>query len=325
MMRNHPQFRAWLALGAVCFFWGTTYLGIRVALETLPPATLVAIRYLISGSVLLGAAFAIRVHIPKGRELWLTALFGCIILGIGNGALAFTEQWIPSGLAAMFVTTSPFWMVGLEAALPGGQRLHGPTIGGMLVGLMGTLLLVAPGALANGFSGPVWKGFVVLQLGCCAWSFGSILQRRHVTKAHPVVSGAVQQLATGIVYIPVAWLIPHAPVHWTWRGVSAVAYLVVFGSLIGYSAYIYALEHLPVSAVTLYNYVNPVVAVVLGYLFYREKFGLIEVAGMLVIFAGVALVKRYGARAAPEADLVLETLEPATVPPQRSGVDRETR
>jgi drug/metabolite transporter (DMT)-like permease len=301
-MRDHPQFRAWLALAAVCFFWGTTYLGIRVALETMPPATLVATRYLISGSVLLGAAFAVGAHVSKGRELWLTALFGAIILGIGNGALAFTEQWIPSGLAAMFVTTSPFWMVGLEAALPGGQRLHGPTIGGMLVGLTGTLLLIAPGAIANGFGGPVWKGFLVLQFGCGAWSLGSILQRRHTTKAHPVVSGAIQQLATGIVYIPAAFLLPHAPVHWTWRGVGAVAYLVVFGSLIGYSAYIYALEHLPVSAVTLYNYVNPVVAVLLGYLVYRERFGLVEVLGMLIIFAGVALVKRYSVRLAAAAE-----------------------
>lgn len=287
----------------MCFFWGTTYQGIRVALETLPPATLVAMRYLISGGVLLGAAFAVRAHIPKGRELWLTALFGSIILGIGNGALAFTEQWIPSGLAAMFVTTSPFWMVGLEAALPGGQRLHPPTIGGMLVGLVGTLFLVAPGALANGFSGPVWKGFLVLQFGCAAWSFGSILQRRHVTKAHPVVSGAVQQLATGILFIPVAWLLPHSLVHWTWRGAAAAGYLVVFGSLVGYSAYIYALGPLPVSAVTLYNYVNPVVAVVLGYLFYRERFGWIEVAGMLIIFAGVALVKRFSIRAASQVEI----------------------
>lgn len=288
--------RAWLALAAVCFFWGTTYLGIRVALETLPPASLVAIRYLISGSVLLGAAFAAKAHIPSGRELWFTALFGAIILGIGNGALAFTEQWIPSGLAAMFVTVAPFWMVGLEAALPGGQRLHAPTLGGMLVGLAGTLLLVAPSAIANRFGGPVWKGFLVLQLGCCGWSLGSILQRRHTTKAHPVVSGAVQQLATGIVFVPIALLLPHAPIHWTWRGISAVAYLVVFGSLIGYSSYIYALEHLPVSVVTLYNYINPVVAVALGYLFYREPFGWLEVAAMLVIFAGVALVKRFSVR-----------------------------
>jgi len=308
MMRNHPQFRAWLALAAVCFFWGTTYLGIRIALETLPPSTLVAIRYLVSGSVLLGAAFAVRAHIPTGPELWLTALFGAIILGIGNGALAFTEQWIPSGLAAMFVTLSPFWMVGIEAAMSGGQRLHGPTIGGMLVGLAGTLLLVAPGAIADGFSGPVWKGFLVLQLGCCAWSLGSILQRRHVTQAHPVVSGAVQQLATGIVFVPIALLMPHTPVHWTWRGIAAVGYLIVFGSLIGYSAYIYALEHLPLSAVTLYNYVNPVVAVVLGYLVFGERFGLVEMVGMLIIFVGVALVKRYSSHTPAQVDeICLET------------------
>ncbi len=199
--------------------------------------------------------------------------------------------------------------------MPGGQRLHGPTIAGMLVGLAGTLLLIAPGAIANGFAGPVWKGFVVLQFGCAAWSLGSILQRRYTTQAHPVVSGAVQQLATGIVFLPIAILLPHAPIHWTGRGIAAIAYLIVFGSLIGYSAYIYALEHLPVSAVTLYNYINPVVAVVLGYLFYREQFGWLEVAAMLIIFAGVALVKRFSAHATPRPDI------PAEPPPASLDVE----
>jgi drug/metabolite transporter (DMT)-like permease len=296
MLRAHSQFRAYLALAAVCFFWGTTYIGIRMALESFSPDRLVCLRYLVSGAILLGAALIAKAHLPSGRELLLTGLFGAIILGIGNGCLAYAEVLIPSGLAALFVTTSPFWMVGLEAAIPGGERLHGPTIAGMLVGLVGTLMLVAPSAIHNHFGGPVLKGFLVLQLGCCGWSLGSILQRRHKTRAHPIVSGAIQQAATGLVYLLPVFAMRHDPVRWSYRGAGAVIYLVIFGSIVGYSAYIYVLEKLPVSVVTIYNYVNPIVAVLLGWLIYRESVGIREIAAMCVIFLGVALVKRYSAR-----------------------------
>jgi drug/metabolite transporter (DMT)-like permease len=292
-LRSHPQFFAYLALLAVCFFWGTTYLGIRIALESLSPTVLVSTRYLLSGAILLIVCYFSGAYIPRGRELLGTALFGVIILGIGNGCLAFAEQWVPSGLAAMFITTSPFWMLGIEAALPGGTRLHGPTILAMLVGLFGTLLLVAPAATASGFGGPILKGFLVLQFGCAGWSLGSILQRRHTTKAHPIVSGAVQQFATGLVYIVPAFLIHPEPIRWTGRGMSAVFYLVTFGSIVGYSAYIYALQNLPVSVVSLYNYVNPIVAGLLGFLVFREPFGLRELIAMAIIFLGIALVKRF--------------------------------
>jgi drug/metabolite transporter (DMT)-like permease len=268
-----------------------------MALETFPPATLVSYRYILSGAILLAASFAARVHIPSGKELLWTAVFGVIIIGLGNGCLAFAELIIPSGLAALFITTSPFWMVGVEALVPGGDRLHGPTIAGMLVGLTGTLLLVAPSALHSGLNGPVLKGFLMLQLGCCGWAIGSILQRRYTTKAHPVVSGAVQQLATGLVFLVPSLALKTEPVHWNARGVGAMLYLVTFGSIIGYSGYIYALNSLPVSVVSIYNYVNPIIALLLGRLFYSEPIGWREVFAMAVIFTGVTLVKRYGSSA----------------------------
>lgn len=268
-----------------------------MALENFPPAMLVSIRYILSGAILLGAAIAARVHLPSGKELLFTALFGVIIIGLGNGCLAFAELIIPSGLAALFITTSPFWMVGIEALIPGGDRLHGPTIAGMLVGLSGTLLLVAPSALQSGLSGPVLKGFLLLQIGCCGWAIGSILQRRHTTKAHPVVSGAVQQLATGLVFLIPTVAMKSEPVHWTPRGIGALIYLVTFGSIVGYSAYLYALHSLPVSVVSIYNYVNPIIAVLLGWLFYREQIGWRELVAMVIIFAGVTIVKRYGGHA----------------------------
>ena len=291
-MRSNPHFKAYVALGAVCFFWGTTYLGIRMALETFPPAMLMGVRYTISGAILLGAAFATKAHIPSGRDLLRTAVFGVIIIGLGTGCLAFAETMIPSGLAALFVTTSPFWLIGIEALVPGGDRLHGPTIAGMLIGLCGTFLLVAPSAIQSGEGGPVLKAFLLLQLGCCGWSAGSILQRWHQTKAHPVVSGAVQQLATGLVFLIPALTLKTEPLRWSARGAGAIIYLVIFGSIIGYSAYIYVLNALPVSMISIYNYINPLIAVLLGWLIYREQIGPRELIAMVVIFIGVAIVKR---------------------------------
>lgn len=291
-LRSHPHARAYLALAAVCLFWGTTYLGIRMALEGLPPLTLVCIRYILSGGILLAAAFFSGAHLPTGRELVFTALFGLMILGAGNGCLVFAELLIPSGTAALFVTTSPFWMVGIEALLPGGERLHLPTVMGMLAGFAGALLLITPGVAMHGFGGPVLKAFLLLQVGCSSWSLGSILQRRYQTRAHAVVGGAVQQLATGLVFLAPALLVKTAPLRWSARSAGALLYLVVFGSLVGYSAYVYALERLPVSVVSLYNYICPIVAVLLGWLFYREPVGWREGVAMLIIFAGVTLVKR---------------------------------
>jgi drug/metabolite transporter (DMT)-like permease len=299
-LQRHPQFQAYLALAAVCFFWGTTYLGIRIADETIDPAVLMCLRYSISGIILLVAAYFMKAHLPSGRELWYTALYGVVIIGAGTGCLVYAEQWVPSGLAAVFITLSPFWMIGIDALIPGGERLHAPTILAMLVGLAGTTLLVAPEIIREGVGGPLLRGFIVLQIGAAGWSLGSMLQRRHQTKAHPVVSGAVQQLATGLAFaVPALFTRPH-PSAWSARSIGAVAYLIVFGSIVGYSAYIIALERLPVSVVSIYNYINPVIAVFLGWLFFREHIGLQEIVAMLVIFSGVALVKRYSRPPAPK-------------------------
>jgi drug/metabolite transporter (DMT)-like permease len=212
---------------------------------------------------------------------------------VGNGALVFTELLIPSGMAGLIITTQPFWMVGFEALLPGGERLHAPTIGGMAIGLLGASLLFTPDVGAHGIDRNVLHGFLLLQFGLAGWSFGSIYQRRKAGKAHPVIAGAVQQLAAGLVLAPFALAIPDHPIHWSARGVGALLYLVCFGSIVGYSAYVYAMDRLPVAIVSVYPYVNAVVAVTLGWLFYREPFGRREALAMAIIFAGVAIVKRY--------------------------------
>ena len=270
-------------------------MGIRVALESFPPALLLGLRFTLSGSVLLLAGRALKMTIPTGAELRRTVFCGFMTLGIGTGCLCLSEQWIPSGLAALFVTTAPFWMIGIDAIVPGGDRFHKPVLWGMMIGLAGTLLLVAPIGGAGGVEmsrGKVALGFVTLQIGNLGWCFGSIWQKRSTTMAHPVMSGAVQQMVVGAAFLIPSLLLQGSEAHWDLQGAGAILYLATFGSIIGYSAFLYALDTMPVALVTTYNYVNPAVAVVLGWLFYREPLGARELAAMLVIFLGVAVVRR---------------------------------
>ena len=171
----------------------------------------------------------------------------------------------------------------------------------MLVGLAGAALLLSSDVAGTSFGGGLLRGFLLLQLGNACWSFGSLYQRRQTTPAHPIVTGAFQQLAAGLAFLPAALLVPAHPVRWSVRGVTALVYLIIFGSIVGYSAYVYALSHLSVAVVSIYPYGNPVVAVFLGWIFYREPFGLREAAAMAIIFAGVLLVKRSAPGARPAA------------------------
>jgi drug/metabolite transporter (DMT)-like permease len=233
------------------------------------------------------------LYLPRGRELATACISGFLTLGVGNGALVFAEVLVPSGIASLIISISPFWMVAAEALLPGGERLHAPTLGGMAVGLAGAALLFTPDPDTHGINRALLTGFLILQVGMVGWSFGSIYQRRKSGKAHPVVAGGVQQLAAALILLPFSLLIPQPSLHWSVRGVSALGYLVVFGSLVGYSAYVYAMDRLPVAIVSIYPYANAVVAVFLGWLFYREPFGPRELVAMAIIFAGVAVVKKY--------------------------------
>lgn len=282
----------------MCLVWGTTYLGIRMGLEMFPPLVLIGIRYTSGGAVLLALARARGMVMPRGRELFTACWTSMLTLGIGNGALVFAELWIPSGTASLILTMTPFWMVGVEALLPGGEPLHAPTLGGMAVGLAGAALLFTPGGGTRPVS--LLGGFLLLQFCMAGWSFGSLLQRRRPGKAHSVVVAGVQMLVNGLTAGACALVIPEHPIRWETRSVVAIVYLIVFGSILGYAAYVYMLDRLSVALASVYTYVNVVVAMALGWLVYREPFGWRETAAMLVLFAGVGAVKRYSAKARPE-------------------------
>ena len=290
--RNGPPEAAWWSLAAVCFFWGTTYLGIRIALEGFSPMLLVATRFLLSGTIILAFALWRKWPLPTGVALWGPVGNGLLTLGFGNYFLTLAETYIPSGLAALFVTVGPFWMVGIDAVISGGEKVRPKVFLGMLAGFAGAVFLVAPEALHSGFGGNTVKGFVILQASCAAWCLGSILQKRRGAQTNPILVGAIQQFAVGIVAAVFCLIDSQSTFHPSPRVLAAVLYLALFGSILAYSAYLYSLQHLPVAIASVYTYVNPVVAVSLGWLFFREEFGLRELSAMLVIFLGVWLVKK---------------------------------
>ncbi len=287
-----PSSAAWWSLAAVSFFWGTTYLGIRIALESIPPLVLVASRFLLSGGLILAFALWRKWPMPKGPALWWPVGTGLLTLGAGNYYLTLAETHIPSGLAALFITVAPFWMIGTDRIVPGGERVNPKAWIGMLIGFAGAVWLVGPEALQSGWDGSTVKGFLILQVSCMTWSLGSILQKRRPEKTNPILVGGIQQMSVGICFGLLClgygdWNFQLSP-----RVLGAVLYLALFGSVIAYSAYLYSLKHLPLAIVSIYTYINPVVAVTLGWLFYREEFGVKELSAMLIIFLGVWLVKK---------------------------------
>jgi drug/metabolite transporter (DMT)-like permease len=284
----------------VCIFWGTTYLGFRIALDFIGPASIVCMRNLLSGGLILTWAAWTKKQLPRDKDLWRTSIYGILTIGIGNGTLAVAELWTPTGLASLFITTSPFWYVGTDALLPGGEPLHRPTIAGLLVGFLGVVALVAPAAWAllsgGSFSsgGGIVLGFLVLQFSGACWAVGSLLQRNRRLGTHPFVIAGVQQMATGLAFIIPAILEPQHIV-WNARGIEAVIYLATFGGIVGYGCYMMALSSLPLAIVSIYTYINPIVAVFLGWAVYREHFGMAEATAMIVIFLGVWMVRRASA------------------------------
>jgi drug/metabolite transporter (DMT)-like permease len=232
------------------------------------------------------------VWLPRGREWFDLGLVGLMLLGIGTGVVVWAEQWVPSGLAALLVATSPFWVALLEKLRPQGERTGKRAILGMVIGFGGLVLLVAPDLLQTDLQGPYLFGLIALQIGCASWSGGSIYAKQHPTAVSPLVGASIQMLFAGVALTLVGTLLGEWPrVHFNARSFGAFLYLMVFGSIVAYGSYLYALQKLPLSLVSTYSYINPVIAVLLGWLLLAEPLGWRVVIGASVILAGVALVK----------------------------------
>lgn len=283
-------YAAWLS---VCLIWGTTYLAIRVALETIPPTLLGGIRFVAAGAIL---CLLVRIQgglLPPLREWPRQALLGTLLLALGNGCVVWSERWIPSGIAAVGVAALPFWMAGTEMSF-GGERVRLRTVAGLTTGFGGILALIWPSLFAADVDGPWFAlGVLLVQVACVGWALGSSLQKRTQTTTSVVAASALQQMFAGAIMVAVGTALG----EWhqfalTPKTIGAEIYLIVFGSLVAYSAYLYALAHLPIATVSLYAYVNPIIAVLLGSLIAAEPFTPRVVVAAALVFAGVTIVRR---------------------------------
>jgi drug/metabolite transporter (DMT)-like permease len=282
-----PAYAAWLA---VCLIWGTTYLAIRIALETIPPFLMTSFRWLIAGTILVTLLRWRRERLPEVRAWPSQALVGLLLIGFGNGAVVWAEQTVASGLTAVLVATVPFWMVGVERATGKHESLGGLQLAGLCIGFLGIVLLVWPELRVEGGTGFL-GGFIATQIACLGWSIGSSYSRRQ-RDGNVLAAVSLQMLFAGVGLLALGSAIGEwDSLVFTTRTAAALAYLVVFGSIVGFSAYAYALKHLPVATVSLYAYVNPVIAVLLGTAILDEPLTpRIVIAGMVVL-AGMALVR----------------------------------
>lgn len=288
MTTRTSAYTAWIV---VCLVWGTTYLGIRIALETIPPFLMASFRWLAAGA-LLGAVLIARGEKMPARESWGTfALQGLLMMGVGNGGVVWAEQTVPSGLTAVLVASIPFWMVGSERLLFNGDRVTARRGVGLIVGFLGIVLLVWP-QLSVGNSTSFLVGVTATQIACLGWAVGSSIARRRPHAGSVLAESAMQMLFAGVALAAAGLLRGEwSEVTFSARTAWSMVYLVVVGSVVGYSAYAYALKHLPVTTVSLYAYINPVIAVALGTLLLGEPFSPRIVVASAVVLAGVLLVR----------------------------------
>jgi drug/metabolite transporter (DMT)-like permease len=255
-----------------------------------------AMRWIAAGGLLI-AVLALRVeHMPARREWTALATLGVLLLGFGNGAVVWAEQTVPSGLTAVLVATAPFWMVGIDALMADGEAITMRRVLGLAVGFAGIVLLVWPEIRFDGGSGFL-AGVVATQIACVGWALGSSYARQrgrgHASGENVLVTAAFEMLFGGMALLIVS-LALHEPARLTFttRTAGALLYLIFVGAIGGFSAYAYALKHLPVATVSLYAYVNPIIAVVLGTLVLGEPYSARMIVAALVVFGGSALVRR---------------------------------
>jgi drug/metabolite transporter (DMT)-like permease len=321
LARSAPS--PWLviaAFAAIYLIWGSTYLAIRFAIETLPPLIMAGVRFLIAGGLLYGWTRLSGTPRPTAVNWKAAGLVGALLLG-GNGAVTWAEQWVPSGLAALLIATVPLWMV-LLAWLRGGERPTAGVAGGLALGLAGIILLIGPGELLGGSHiDPV--GALAILLGSVSWAAGSLYARRAPMPRAPLLGTGMEMLAGGALLLLAGFATGEgAQLHLealSLRSALAFGYLVVFGSIVAFSAYVWLLRVVSPARVSTYSYVNPVVAVFLGWALASEPITPLTLVAAAVIVTAVALIVMQQARGRTQPTKEVAPPEPESEPVVYSG------
>ena len=316
-----PVLKVALALGAVYLIWGSTYLAIRFAIETMPPFLMAACRYLTAGALLYGWSRLRGAPRPSLLHWRSAVAVGAFLLLGGNGGVVWAEQRVDSGLAALLISTEPLWIVLLFWLGSGRKRLHPRVIAGMLLGFAGVMLLVRPGSSDS----VDLLGAAALVLASLSWAWGSLYGQRAALPASPLTATGMQMLGGGALLL-VASAVTGEPARFTLAAVSArsllaLAYLVVFGAIVAFTAYVWLLRVAPPVLVSTYAYVNPVVAVFLGWALAGEPLTARILGAAAVILTGVVLITTAQRKPAAEKKDCPRDLTPG---PSPKGEGRKT-
>ena len=284
--------KPYLAVAAICIIWGTTYLGIRIAVKDFPPFLFSGLRFILAGGLITSYYLLKGYSWPSKKDFGSLMISGlCICLG-GNLLLVIAEKSIPSGLAALINCGLPLWIVIISKTIHKAERISLTTLTGIAIGFLGQLLifydqlkyLVAPAYL---------KGIIFSLFGVLFASYGSVFMKKHSVKSNPIFSGGVQMLCCGAIIVAIGLIKGEAGYMMNVSTISwqVFAYLTIFGSIIGYSSFCYALSKLPATLVSVYTYINPIVALWLGWLVLNERITPLMILAMVITISGVYIVK----------------------------------
>ena len=282
--------KAYIAWLAICIIWGTTYLVIRIGVQEMPPFLFSGLRWLIAGPSFLIFLKIRGVKLPTRKDLFPIALIGISLIGLGNGLITFAEQWIPSGLTALLLTTVPMLIVLIETMILKKVEFNKTILIGVLVGF-GGILLIFGNNFTLLFETEYLFGIIAIYTGVTSWALGTVYSKHKKLDVDPLANAATQMLIGGVFQIIVGLSIGEAErFEFTQTGVMAFIYLTIFGSFIAYGSYIYAIEHLPISFVTTYTYVNPVIALFAGWFILDEILSVEIILAAVIILIGVWII-----------------------------------
>ncbi len=292
-MSARSSYLPYVALGAVCLIWGTTYLVLRIGVMEFPPFLFTAIRQTVAGILLFGFMLVfVKTKWPSGEHLIRQAIAGLFLITLGNGLVAWAEVHIPSGVAAIICSLMPVVVILINLSINKEERPTVAIILGTMLGLSGIVLMF--GEYVADFSKSEYLLGIGLTLGAViSWAFGSIWIKKHNSQSNPFVNAGLQMFFGGVFCLPLSLLFDDlSAVVWTPEAVYSLLYLIVFGSIVAYASYLYALRKLPMTIVSLYAYVNPLVAVVLGWVVLDEKLNVKIGLAILITIAGIYIVNR---------------------------------
>ena len=287
------QTRAYLALAAICIIWGTTYTAIKLAVRDFPPYLLVGIRQTSAGLLLLGVAIASGSFrkLPGSRYVARQAITGLATITGGNGFITWGMQYVSSGLAAIIGSLTPVIVVFINLAWRGSERINSRVLAGVMLGFGGLALIFSDGW--QDFLKPEYRwGVAGCFSSCLTWSLGTVMAKRwNAPEVPPLLNAGLQITAGGLGGLVLSFLFDKThQIHHSAEGWLSVAYLVIIGSALAFTLYMFALKHLSATVSSLYTYINPTVAIILGWIFLGESLTLWEGFGMMVTIAGVWLV-----------------------------------